>query len=50
MTNEEIVAELNRALKVLESVDIMSWQRRSINQVRIHKAYNILDELKNNLD
>lgn len=49
MNKEEIIEKLNKALKTLESVDIMSWQRRNINQVKIHKAYLIIDMLKKSL-
>jgi hypothetical protein len=51
MTNEEIIAELNRALKYLESIDFMSHEKsvQNSNQLKTHKAFNTIDNLKKNI-
>lgn len=48
----EIVDELNKVLKQLESIDFLSHEKSILNanQLKIHKAYNTIEKLKNNLE
>ena len=51
MKAEDIIEYLMNVLKDLESVDFLSRDRstQNRNQLKVHKAYNTIDELKNKL-
>ena len=49
MTREALIEKLNKILKSMESIDIMHWERRSINQVKLNQAYNMVEELKKDI-
>ena len=49
MTREILIEKLNKILKSMESIDIMQWERRSINQVKLNQAYSMVEELKKDI-
>ena len=51
MKAEDVIEYLINVLKELESVDFLSREKsiQSRNQLKVHKAYNTIDELKNKL-
>lgn len=49
MTLSYVYTQVNKAMLSLQSVDVNDMSKRSINQKSIHKAYELLDSLKDDL-
>lgn len=49
MTTKHIYNIINKAMKEIEDVDMMSLDRRKYNQEQINKAYNLLDNFRDEL-
>lgn len=49
MTIKHIYNIINKAMKEIEDVDMMSLDRRKYNQEQINKAYNLLDNFRDEL-
>ena len=51
MTKEEIIKEIEKALSYLETVDCNTLNRAIMtnNSKKVHKAYDLLFELKNRI-
>ena len=51
MTKEEVIKEIEKALSYLETVDCNTLNRAIMtsNSKKVHKAYNLLFELKNRI-
>lgn len=49
MTISHIYKKINQAMSLLEEVDFISLEKRKYNQEQINKAYNVLDNLKDEL-
>lgn len=49
MTINHIYNIINRTMKLLEEIDFVSLDKRKYNQEQVNKAYNILDNFKDEL-
>lgn len=49
MTIKHIYNTINKAMKSLDDVDFISLEKRKYNQMQLNKAYNILDDFKDEL-
>ena len=49
MTINHIYNKMNKAMTILENVDMMSLDKRKYNQEQINKAYELLDNFRDEL-
>lgn len=49
MTTKHIYNIINKAMKTIEDVDMMSLDKRKYNQEQINEAYRILDNFRDEL-
>lgn len=49
MTINHIYSKVNQVMTILENVDFISLDKRKYNQEQVNKAYNILDNFKDEL-
>lgn len=49
MTINHIYNIINKTMKLLEEIDFVSLDKRKYNQEQVNKAYNILDNFKDEL-
>lgn len=49
MTINHIYNIINKTMKLLEEIDFISLDKRKYNQEQVNKAYNILDNFKDEL-
>lgn len=44
-----VYEKVNEVMNTLDSIDIMSYEKRRVNQAQVNKAYNILDSFRDEL-
>lgn len=49
MTINHVYKKIKKVMTILENVDMMSLDKRKYNQEQINKAYNVLDNFKDEL-
>lgn len=49
MTINHVYNTINKAMRIIENVDMMSLDKRKYNQAQINKAYELLDNFKDEL-
>lgn len=49
MTIDHISNTIKETMKLLEDVDLISLQKKKDSQMKINKAYNILEDLRKEL-
>lgn len=49
MTINHVYNKINKAMTILENVDMMSLDKRKYNQEQINKAYELLDNFRDEL-
>ena len=44
-----VYEKVSEVMNTLDSIDIMSYEKRRVNQAQVNKAYNILDSFRDEL-
>lgn len=44
-----VYEKVNEVMNTLDSIDIMSYEKRRVNQAQVNKAYNILDSFRDEI-
>ena len=49
MTINHVYNIINKVMKSIENIDMMSLDKRKYNQIQINEAYNLLDNFRDEL-